>query len=122
MTLSLCGVALAGIDAAWIAVAFLGIALARGLHEPVLAGYVNRRIESRRRATVLSVQSVAGNVAMAIVWPLAGVVADAFGAAGGVPGCTRRARWLLGGGALLLWSRAEGEEARDGLTSARRRG
>lgn len=58
---------------------------------------------------------------MAIVWPLAGVVADVFRLQG--------AFWmyasgtlLLGGGALLLWSRAEGEEARDGLTSARGRG
>jgi MFS family permease len=121
VTLSVCSVALAGIDAAWIAVAFLGVAWVRGLHEPVLARYVNRRTESRHRATVLSVQSVAGNISMAIVWPLAGVVADVFRLQG--------AFWmyasgslLVGGGALLLWSRAEGEEARDGLTSARRRG
>ncbi len=59
-------------------------------------------------------------LSVAIVWPLAGVVADAFR--------LRGAFWmyasgtlLLGGGALLLWSRAEEEEARDGLTSARGR-
>lgn len=107
--LSLCGVALAGIDHAWIAVAFLGMALARGLHNPVLAGYANRRIESRRRATVLSVQSVAGNVAMTIAWPLAGAVADAFGLRGAFL-MYASGTLALGGGALLLWNRAERED------------
>ena len=87
-------------------VGFLGIAAVRGLHHPVLAGYVNRRIESPRRATVLSVQNLMGNVVMAVVWPLAGVVADGSGL---------RAVFLMyafgtlavGGGALLLWDRAE---------------
>jgi MFS family permease len=114
LTLSLCGVALAGIDHAWIAVAFLGVALTRGLHHPVLAGYVNGRIESRRRATVLSVQSVAGNVAMAIAWPLAGAVADAFGLRGAFL-MYAAGTLALGGGALLLWNRV----ARVGLAGAR---
>lgn len=118
MTLSLCGIALAGIDHAWVAVAFLGVALARGLHNPVLAGYVNRRIESERRATVLSVQSVAGNVAMTIAWPLAGVVADAFGLRGAFL-MYAAGTLALGGGALVLWNRAERDdlveaEVRDG--------
>jgi MFS family permease len=106
VTLSVCGVALAWIDHAWIAVAFLGMALARGLHNPVLAGYVNRRIESERRATVLSVQSVVGNVAMAIAWPLAGVVADASELQGAFL-MYASGTLALGGGALLLWNRAE---------------
>src|SRR4029453_6827135 len=77
-TLFLCGVALAGIERAWIAGAFLGISLARGLHGPVLEGYVNRRIESKRRATVLSAQSLVRNATMACAWPLGGLVADAL--------------------------------------------
>ena len=104
--LALCSMALAGISSAWAMVGFLGIAAVRGLHPPVLAGYVNRRIESPRRATVLSVQNLMGNVVMAVVWPLAGVVAD---------GCGLPAVFLMyalgtlavGGGALLVWDRAE---------------
>jgi len=111
--LSLCGLALVGTDRSWIAVAFLGIAAVRGLHEPVLAGYINRRVASVRRATVLSVQSAVTNTVMAMVWPLAGIVADTSGtratfsmyAAGSL---------LLGGGTLLLWSRAD----RNAATSA----
>ena len=106
LTLFLCGVALAGIDRVWIAGAFLGIALVRGLHQPVLASYVNRRIESRRRATVLSVQSLVGNVTMAIAWPLGGLVADRHGlsAAFLLYAC---AAALLGGAAWVVWDRAE---------------
>jgi MFS family permease len=110
VTLSLCGVALARIDHAWIAVAFLGVALARGLHHPVLAGYVNRRIESRRRATVLSVQSVAGSVAMALAWPFAGAVADVFGLRGAFL-MYASGTLALAGGTLLLWNRTEREGA-----------
>jgi MFS family permease len=100
--------ALAGIDRPWIAAAFFGVALAGGLHHPVLADSVNRRIESGRRATLLSVQSVAGNVLMAVAWPLAGVMTDAFGLPGPflMYACGALA---LGGGALLLWERAERE-------------
>jgi MFS family permease len=106
LTLCLCGVALGCVDWVWIAVAFLGMGFVRGLHNPILASYVNRRIESARRATVLSVQSVVGNTFMAVTWPLGGVVADTFGlrtvflayAAGSL---------VLAGGALVLWDRAE---------------
>ena len=109
LTLFLCCAALAGIDRRSAAVAFLGVASMRGLHNPLLAGYVNRRIESSRRATLLSVQSVAGNVAMAVAWPLAGVAADAFG----LPGAFLMYAFgalALGGGALLLWDRADRED------------
>lgn len=117
VTLGLCGVALAGIDHTWIALAFLGIALVQGLHNPVLASYINRRIESQHRATVLSVQSVVGNTAMAVMWPLAGVVSDAFGlratfmmyALGAV---------VLGVCMLRLWDCAEREALAHGETEA----
>jgi MFS family permease len=106
LTLSLCCASLAAVDRFWIAGAFFGVAFARGLHQPLLADYVNRRIESGRRATLLSVQSVAGNVVMALAWPLAGITTDAFGLPGPflLYAC---AALVLGGGALLLWDRAE---------------
>jgi hypothetical protein len=108
LILSLCCAALAGIDGLWIAAAFFGVALARGFHHPVLAGYVNRRIASERRATLLSVQSVAGNLLMAVAWPLAGVAADRFGLRGPFLMFAFGAL-ALGGSALLLWNRAERE-------------
>jgi MFS family permease len=110
LILGACSAGLAGIDRLGAAAAFLGVALVRGLHNPILAVYVNRRIDSERRATLLSVQSVCGNVAMALLWPLAGLVADAFGlrAAFLMYACVT----LVGGGAaLLLWDRAERAEA-----------
>ncbi len=117
LTLGLCSAALARFEGAPVAVAFLGIALVRGLHEPLLAGNVNRRVESERRATVLSVQNVVGNVVMASVWPLAGVVADARGLPT-VFALFACGTLLLGGGAMWLWSRAElrsGPDTRMGL-------
>jgi MFS family permease len=111
--LCLCSVALAGVDRVWIAAAFLGVAMVRGLHNPVLARYINRRISSRRRATVLSVHSVAGNVTMAIAWPLAGSMGDSFGLSAAFSMYAAGAL-LLGGGALFLWDRAERRDAGGG--------
>jgi hypothetical protein len=108
--LSLSGVALAGIEGAWVSAAFLGVALARGMHEPALAGYVNRRIASERRATVLSAKSVAGNVVMAVAWPIAGLVADGSGLRGAFLGYAAGTA-LLAGVALALWSRAARDDA-----------
>jgi MFS family permease len=48
------------------------------LHEPVLKNYVNRRIPSDVRATMLSVQHMAGNAAFAIFAPFLGSFVDRF--------------------------------------------
>ncbi len=109
VTLFLCGVALAGVDHVWIAVAFLGVALVRGLHNPVFDSYVNRRIESGRRATVLSAQSLVRNSIMAGAWPLGGILADVLGL-WAVFLVFASATLVLGGGMLLLWDRAERED------------
>ena len=117
VTLFLCGIALAGIDHVWIAVAFVGMALVRGVHNPVLASYVNRRIDSRRRATVLSVQAVVANATLAGAWPLGGLVADTFGLQA-VFLLFATATLVLGASALLQWARAE----REGMTRAETHG
>ncbi len=106
LTLFACGAGLAWIERPWMAVAFLGMALARGLHGPVLDAYINRRIESGRRATLLSAHSLVRNLVLAGAWPLAGVVADSFGLAAGFLAFAS-ATLALGGGALRLWDRAE---------------
>lgn len=107
--LIVCNFALAGIDHSWIAVSFLGMGAVAGMQSPALATYINKRIPSERRATILSVQSVVGNFILAGMNPIAGIVADTFGL---------RAVFLLfavltllvATPILFLWSRAEKEE------------
>ncbi|HBZ70683.1 MAG TPA: hypothetical protein DEP35_13500 [Deltaproteobacteria bacterium] len=106
VTLFLCGAALARIDHAWIAAAFAGMALVRGLHNPLVDNSINRRIESRRRATVLSVRSVTKNALMATAWPIGGAVADTYGLQA-VFLTFAVTSLVLGGGALALWVCAE---------------
>ncbi|MBF6600437.1 MAG: MFS transporter [Dehalococcoidia bacterium] len=106
LALGLCYIALAGIDQAWVYVAFLPVGMVAGMQNPVLATYVNRRIPSERRATILSVQSVLGSMLLAAMEPTGGFVADQLGL---------RALFLLFGvlvlatapAALWLWSRVE---------------
>lgn len=87
-------------------IAFLAlIPLARSITQPVTMGYINHRVPSRQRATVLSLDSVAFSLVLAPVMPILGFNADglslttAFAVAAG----------LIGGLALLtglLWLRA----------------
>ena len=48
------------------------------LHEPILKTYVNRRTPSQVRATMLSVQHMAGNAAFAVFAPFLGSLVDRF--------------------------------------------
>jgi len=48
------------------------------IHEPVLKSYINRRTPSEVRATMLSVQHMAGNAAFAIFAPFLGSLVDRF--------------------------------------------
>lgn len=117
-TVFLCGAVLAGVDCAGSAAAFFGIALVRGLHDPLVESAINRRIESGRRATVLSVHSVAKNAAMACAWPLGGAVADAHGLQAAF-GVFALVGLVLGFAALALWNRAERLEVSQGRRGAR---
>lgn len=47
--------------------------------EPITAGYVNRRISSERRATILSMQSMASSLTLALYVPAAGYITDEWG-------------------------------------------
>jgi predicted MFS family arabinose efflux permease len=105
VTLVACNLALAGIDHAWIAVAFIGMGVVSGLQNPFLASYINHRIASERRATVLSVQNVVQNVMLAGAQPLGGAIADAWGLQA-VFLMFAMSVLVLGGGTLLLWERA----------------
>jgi MFS family permease len=48
------------------------------IHEPILKSYVNRHTPSEVRATMLSVQHMAGNAAFALFAPLLGSLVDRF--------------------------------------------
>jgi MFS family permease len=98
--------ALGGFNSLWAYGAFISIGLVAGMHHPTLATYVNRRIPSERRATMLSVQSLTGNLVMAGINPLAGILADTLGLQGMFV-ALGAITLVLGPGILLLWLRAE---------------
>lgn len=50
--------------------------IARGLYRPVITKYLNKHIRSDQRATILSFQSVATSIAMAVVSPFLGILKD----------------------------------------------
>ncbi len=88
------------------AVAFLAtMSLVRAVGEPVLHGYINHRVPSAQRATVLSLSSMASSLVLAPIMPLLGFSADeidlpaAFGVGAGVLGVAV----LVSG---VLWTRA----------------
>ncbi|MBI5287662.1 MAG: MFS transporter [Chloroflexi bacterium] len=114
ITLGIAGFALAGIDRSWIFVAFLGMGGIAGMQNPVLAKYVNLRIPSERRATMLSVQSVAASIALSLQ-PIGGFIADTWGLQAMF--LMYALLTLVGGlGALLLWDRAERHDIANGKT------
>lgn len=116
VALAVCNFALAGIDHAFVYAAFLPMGMVAGMQNPIIATYVNRRIPSERRATILSVQSVVGSMLLAVAEPTGGLIADAFGL---------RAMFLVfgvliattGGVVYALWLRADNAAngAADGL-------
>lgn len=50
--------------------------IARGIYRPVTTKYLNKHIPSDKRATVLSFQSLACNLSVAIAFPLMGILKD----------------------------------------------
>jgi MFS family permease len=108
VALGICYLSLAGIDHIWLLLAFLPVGMVAGMQNPVLATYINRRIPSERRATMLSIQSMIGSFLLAILEPMSGLMADTLGL---------RALFLAFGigilvvapAILLLWLRAESE-------------
>ncbi len=101
--------ALGGFDSRWAYAGFLPLGMVAGMQNPVLASYINRRIPSTRRATMLSVQSVVASMILGVVEPVGGVLADSFGLQ--VMFVIFAAFTVVGGlGALLLWTRAEADE------------
>jgi MFS family permease len=110
LMLGISSLALAGVDHTMAAAAFLGMGLVAGAHPPILATYINRRIDSARRATILSVQSVTGSAMLAISQPIGGAIADNFGLRGVflVFGIATLVVPIV---ALVAWMRADSRES-----------
>lgn len=74
---------------------FVGIqALSSGFFSPVLEDYVNKRIPSHSRATILSVQNMLSKLVFAIVSPLVGHAADLYS--------LTTAFWFMGAVTLIV--------------------
>jgi MFS family permease len=68
---------LMGLFKIWIGVfAILLQQVARGINRPVITKYMNKHISSDKRATILSFQSLACNLAVAVTFPFMGVLKD----------------------------------------------
>lgn len=61
----------------WVVGAIGLLAAIRGMTRPIATGYINRRIPSDQRATVLSMFELSAALIIAIILPQAGAVADA---------------------------------------------
>ena len=66
-------------DSLWVVGAIGLLSVIRGLTRPIATGYINRRIPSDQRATVLSMFQLSAALVVALVVPQTGAVADAVG-------------------------------------------
>ena len=64
-------------DSLWVVGAIGALAAIRGMTRPIATGYINRRIPSDQRATVLSMFELSAALILAIILPQIGTVADA---------------------------------------------
>ena len=102
-------------DSLWVIVAVALVAVLRGMIRPIATGYINRRIASDQRATVLSMFELSMGVLMALSAPAVGSAADNLSFQWAFALCL--AVLLLGGGLLAAaWRRAHArEQARNGI-------
>ena len=76
---AVCYAVLAGVPGLWAFAAFPLLIAVGSCVEPIATGYVNRRIGSERRATVLSIQSMARSLVLAALAPGLGFAVDRWG-------------------------------------------
>ena len=102
-------------DSLWVIVAVALVAVLRGMIRPIATGYINRRIASDQRATVLSMFELSMGVLMALSAPAVGSAADNLSFQWAFALCL--AVLLVGGGLLAAaWRRAHArEQARNGI-------
>ena len=99
----------------WVIIAIALVAVLRGMIRPIATGYINRRIASDQRATVLSMFELSMGVLMAACTPLVGSAADLFSFQWAFALCLA-VLLVVGGLFALTWRRAHArEQARNGI-------
>ncbi len=96
-------------DSLWVVVGFGMLAAIRGMTRPIATGYINRRIPSDQRATVLSMFQLSTALMIAITMPIAGTVADMVGFQASF-GSLLLILVLAGGVFAMVWRRLHGRE------------
>lgn len=71
--------ALAAVPGLWAYAAIPALFALASCMEPITTGYVNRRISSENRATILSMQGMVGSLTLAALAPAAGFITDEWG-------------------------------------------
>jgi len=87
-------------------VAFFPISAMQGLQQPLIGNYINQRIPSGQRATILSLRQLLFSLALAPAEPLLGYVADEWGLPW-VFWSLAATTAVLGAITLVWWLRAE---------------
>ena len=102
-------------DSLWVIGAIGLLAVLHGMTRPIATGYINRRIRSEQRATVLSMYELSTALLMAGCVTTMGSVVDNFGFQWAFALCI--ALLAVGGGLLAAaWRRAHArEQARNGI-------
>ena len=99
----------------WVIIAIALVAVLRGMIRPIATGYINRRIASDQRATVLSMFELSMGVLMAACTPLVGSAADLFSFQWAFALCLA-VLLVVGGLFAFTWRRAHArEQARNGI-------
>ena len=93
----------------WVVVGFGMLAAIRGMTRPIATGYINRRIPSDQRATVLSMFQLSTALMIAIIIPIAGSVADMVGFQASF-GSLLLILLIAGGVFAMVWRRLHGRE------------
>ncbi len=96
-------------DSLWVVVGFGMLAAIRGMTRPIATGYINRRIPSDQRATVLSMFQLSTALMIAIIMPIAGTVADMVGFQASF-GSLLLILLVAGGVFAMVWRRLHGRE------------
>ncbi len=96
-------------DSLWVVGAIGLLSVIRGLTRPIATGYINRRIPSDQRATVLSMFQLSAALVVALVVPQAGAVADAVGFQASF-GLLLVILVVAGGISALVWRLLHGRE------------
>ena len=96
-------------DSLWVVVGFGMLAAVRGMTRPIATGYINRRIPSDQRATVLSMFQLSTALMIAIIMPIAGTVADMVGFQASF-GSLLLILLVAGGLFAMVWRRLHGRE------------